>query len=145
MRLRKQKGLAAIELIIGLPVLLIFLVAVLEVARALIEMNTLNKAVRIGARYAFTQSEAAGCGPITAASSQANIKQLVVYGTLTDGATALIDTLTTNDVTVSCENNLFVTVSASHTFQPLFSATIPNTNFSLAIPMDASTVMRLEQ
>lgn len=143
MRLRKQKGLAAVELIIGLPVLLIFLVAVLEVARALIEMNTLNKAVRIGARYAFTQSEAAGCGPITA--GQANIKQLVVYGTLADGATALIDTLTTNDVTVSCENNLFVTVSASHTFQPLFSATIPNTNFSLAIPMDASTVMRLEQ
>jgi len=138
----KQRGLAAVELVIGLPILMLFLVAVVEVARIYIEMNTLNKTVRIGARFAMSQSETAGCGPIMA--QQANIKHLVVYGTHANGSSALLDSLTTGDVTVSCENNQFVTVSASHTFVPLFRAEIPYTDISLALPMNASSVMRLD-
>lgn len=143
MMLRKQKGLAAVELIIGLPILLLLLVAVVEVARVFVEMNTLNKAVRVGARYASTLSQMSGCGPIM--NSQSDVKQFVVYGTLNDGASALIDNLSTTNVTVTCENNQFVTVSANYTFQPLFSTKIPNTDFSLAVPMNAATVARLDQ
>ncbi|RTZ16941.1 pilus assembly protein [Vibrio aquaticus] len=138
----KQKGLAAVELIIGLPVLMLFLVAVIEIARIYVEMNTLNKAVRVGARYAMSVSEMSGCGPVM--NEQGDIKQLVVYGTLEAGAAARIDSLTTNDVTVSCENNQFVTVTASHTFVPLFRDTLPNSELSLALPMNATTVMRLD-
>ncbi|MGY3571806.1 TadE/TadG family type IV pilus assembly protein [Vibrio paucivorans] len=140
---QRQKGLAAVELVIGLPVLMLLLVGVVEIARIFVEMNTLNKAVRVGARYASSQSEASGCGPIMA--EQGDIKQLVVYGTLNSSTNALLTDWETTDVTVSCENNLFVTVSAVHTFEPIFADTIPSTEFSLAIPMNASTVMRISQ
>lgn len=139
---RKQQGLAAVELVIGIPILLLLLVGVVEVARAFVEMNTLTKSVRVGARYASTLSQMSGCGPII--NAQNDVKQFVVYGTLNTGTSALIDNLTTTNVTVSCENNQFVTVSANYTFEPLFSAKIPYTEISLAVPMNASTVMRLD-
>ncbi|MBW3698325.1 pilus assembly protein [Vibrio sp. T187] len=143
MSLLKQKGLAAVELVIGIPVLLLLLVGVLEVARVFIELNTLNKAVRVGARYASTQTDASGCGPVMA--DQSDIKQLVVYGTLNAGTSALLNNWQTSDITVSCENNLYVTVSAVYTFEPKFVSTIPATEISLAVPMNASTVMRIVQ
>jgi|GEM_PF-2059950 hypothetical protein len=140
--MKRQQGLAAVELIIGLPVLMLFLVAVVEIARIYVEMNTLNKSVRIGARYAMSQSEAAGCGPVMA--QQSDIKHLVVYGTHANDATALLPDLSTSDISVSCENNQFVTVSASHTYQPLFRSSIPFTEIGLDLPMNASSVMRLD-
>lgn len=143
MRRRRQKGLAAVELVIGLPILLLLLVGVVEVARAFVEMNTLTKSIRVGARYASTLSQMSGCGPVMAA--QDNVKHIVVYGTLKTGAASLIDSLSTTDVTVNCENNLFVTVSATYTFQPIFADKIPYSDVSLALPMNAATVMRLDQ
>lgn len=141
--IRRNKGLAAIEMVIALPILMLFIVMVVEVARVLIEMNTLNKAVRVGARYASTQSASAGCGPLLEETS--NVQKMVVYGSLASGVTSLIDGLVTSDVSVTCENNLYVTVSASYTFQPKFTSTIPYSDISLAVPMNASTVMRLAQ
>ncbi|USD44173.1 pilus assembly protein [Vibrio sp. SCSIO 43135] len=140
---KKQQGLAAVELVIGLPALMLLLVGVVEIARIFVEMNTLNKAVRVGARYASTVSDASGCGPII--GEEGNIKQLVVYGTLSDSTDAILSDWETTDVSVSCENNLFVTVSADYTFSPIFADTIPSTEISLAIPMNASTVMRISQ
>ncbi|MGF1755146.1 pilus assembly protein [Vibrio makurazakiensis] len=143
MKLKKQTGFAAVELVIGIPVLMMLLVGVMEVARIFIEMNTLNKAVRVGARYATTQSGASGCNPIIAESG--NIKDLVVYGDLSAGGSALLTDWETSDITVSCEDNLFVTVSGEYTFQPKFMSKIPGTEFSLEVPMSASTVMRIVQ
>lgn len=143
MRRKKSKGLAAIEMVIALPILMLFLVMVIEVARVLIEMNTLNKAVRVGARYASTLSDAAGCGPLLA--NTGDIQKMVVYGSLGSGVSAQLSGWQTTDISVACENNLYVTVSASYTFQPKFASTIPYTETSLSLPMNASTVMRLAQ
>ncbi|BBL92445.1 hypothetical protein VroAM7_50980 (plasmid) [Vibrio rotiferianus] len=139
----KQRGMSSVEMIIALPILILFMVMVIEVARVMIEMNTLNKAVRVGARYASTLSGAAGCGPIL--NESGNIQKMVVYGSLGSGVTALLDNWGTSDIAVSCENNQYVTVTASYTFQPRFVSKIPYSETSLAIPMNASTVMRLAQ
>lgn len=139
----KQKGMSAVEMILALPVLILLMVMVIEVARVLIEMNTLNKAVRVGARYAATQSSAAGCGPLLAHSG--DIQKMVVYGSLGSEVSALLDGWATSDIAVSCENNQYVTVTASYTFQPRFVSSIPYSETSLQIPMNASTVMRLSQ
>ncbi|MDN3685020.1 pilus assembly protein [Vibrio sinaloensis] len=49
MRSRKrQQGLAAVELVIGLPVIMLLLLSVTEIARMFVDMNTLTKAVRVG-------------------------------------------------------------------------------------------------
>ncbi|EGA69062.1 hypothetical protein VISI1226_07143 [Vibrio sinaloensis DSM 21326] len=144
MRSRKrQQGLAAVELVIGLPVIMLLLLSVTEIARMFVDMNTLTKAVRVGARYAMTQSDAAGCGPIMLA--QNDVKQLVVYGTLNSGTEPLLSSLSTSDISVACENNLFVTVSASITFSPAIGDKLPGTELSLAVPLNASSVMRINQ
>lgn len=144
MRKRKsQSGLAAVELIIGLPVIMLLLMSVTEVARMFVDMNTLTKAVRVGARYAMTQTDGAGCGPLMSAES--NIKQLVVYGTLGSGTDPLLNSLSTSDINVACEDNLFVTVSASINFRPAMGEKLPGTEVSLVVPLNASSVMRISQ
>lgn len=144
MRSRKsQRGLAAVELVIGLPVIMLLLLSVTEIARMFVDMNTLTKAVRVGARYATTQTDAAGCGPLMSAES--DIKKLVVYGTLSSGSDPLLSSLTTSDINVSCENNLFVTVSASINFSPVMGDKLPGTEVSLAVPLNASSIMRISQ
>lgn len=142
---RKQRGFAAIEMVIALPVLMLFLIMVIEIARAMIELNTLNKAVRVGARYAATQTDGAGCGPLLNQTS--NIQKMVAKGSLSDNAGALLTDMGENDVTVTCSDGVHVIVSAAYTFQPKFVSEIPSVGdlpaVSLSIPMNASTIMRL--
>lgn len=138
---KKQDGYAAVEFIATLPILLLLLVAVTEIARMMVDYNTLSKAVRVGARYASAQSDTSGCAVLL--SQQDTIKQLVVNGSLSDGSTALLDDWTTGDVSITCDDNVFVTVTATYTFTPSLMSTLPFTGTSLALPMNASTVMRL--
>ena len=48
---KRQKGVAALELAIAVPVLLLLLLASAELGRAFYQYNTLTKSVRDGARY----------------------------------------------------------------------------------------------
>jgi len=55
-----EGGTAAIELAIALPLLLLTLLATAELGRMLSQYDTLNKAVRGGARYLATNAISAG-------------------------------------------------------------------------------------
>lgn len=137
-----QKGFAAIELLIALPVLLLILVAVVELSRMMLELNTLNKAVRIGARYASTQTDASGCGPVIAITS--DIQKMVVYGTV-NGNKSQLRNWQVSDVAVTCVDNQYVTVTTSYQFKPSIASTLPFSDASLTVPMSSSSIMRLSQ
>ena len=53
---RGQRGIAAIEMVITLPVLLLLLVGMAELGRAFYQYNTLTKSIRAGIRgISFTE------------------------------------------------------------------------------------------
>lgn len=140
---RKQCGLAALEFVIALPVLLILSVLVIDVGRALIQYTQVNKALQNGIRYAVVDTY--GTLDFGSIADEANIKNVVVYGTpsVADSAEPLLNYLTLEDVTLTepTEATKEVTLSASFTYTPLFSR-LPFRDTPLDFTLAAATKMR---
>lgn len=153
----RQRGIAATEFAIALPVLLFLMLATAEVGRLLSQYDTLTKAVRDGARYCASVANggsssvvvianctAAGAG--NGGSAPVNATQnLVVTGNWAGTGAAVLPGLTTANVTVSDAGNGYIQVSASYTYQPVLG-TLPTfgltSPITLAIPLNAAVVMR---
>ncbi|MDP1653416.1 MAG: TadE/TadG family type IV pilus assembly protein [Rhodocyclaceae bacterium] len=87
-----QRGVAAVEFAILLPVLLLIVFGITEFGRALYSYNTLVKSVRDAARYAMIHQPGGGADPET--------KCLAVYGNTGCTGTALAPGLTIAMVSV---------------------------------------------
>lgn len=139
----KQHGLAALEFIIALPMLLMLAVLVIDVGRALIQYTQVNKALQNGVRYAVVDTY--GTLDFGSIADEANIKNVVVYGTPTTTGTSepLLDHLGLDDVALTAPTGASkeVTLSASYTYVPFFSE-LPFSDVSLAFTFDAATKMR---
>ncbi|MEZ9130300.1 TadE/TadG family type IV pilus assembly protein [Vibrio breoganii] len=147
----KQKGLAAVEFILTVPLLLIILVAVLEISRAFVQYTEMTKnlqnAVRFGVTNAYTTLTPYDHAP------ESEIKNIALYGVASPSVDAntneitspkLIDSMDLNDITVvvplgAASPNLLVTASVE--YSPLFS-TIPFTTIDLNFNMTSSAMMR---
>ncbi|MBA2676222.1 TadE family protein [Ramlibacter sp.] len=115
-----QHGAALVEFALILPLLLTLTIFVAEFGRAIMYYNTLTKSVRDAARYLSTK---------TPGTRLAEAKNLIVYGTPTAGATALVPGLTTAMVpdpvwqtqgTLPVINVVTVRVQG-YTFRPMWS------------------------
>ncbi len=139
-RLRKrQSGFAAIEVVLATPVLLFFMVLVLEFGNILIHYNVISKSVQNGARYAVSEVYGTVGGTIAPTSE---IKNVVVYGQNSVG-TAVLSSLTTADVTVTQPSgDSYVRVSVTYDYVPHFLS-IPFSSESFAIPLSVTSVMRV--
>jgi Flp pilus assembly protein TadG len=140
---RHQRGFAAVEMVLVTPVLLFFLVLVLELGNILIQHNVLSKSVQNGARYAVSEVYGTIGGKIAPISE---IKNVVVYGQSSVGV-AILSTLTTSDVTVdpdpdSIGSGDYVQVSVTYDYVPNFLS-IPFSTENFAIPLSATSVMRV--
>jgi Flp pilus assembly protein TadG len=142
-----QRGTAIIEFTVALPLLLLLLGATAELGRMLSQYNTLNKAVRDGARYlaANAFSGTTGIVSITGAAQSATVN-LVVTGNIAGSGSALLPNLTANNVTVTSLANGYVSVTASYTYVPMLGSSLPtfglSAPISVSIPLNASVVMR---
>ncbi|CDT05803.1 TadE/TadG family type IV pilus assembly protein [Vibrio coralliirubri] len=134
-----QQGFAAVEMVIATPVLLFFLVLVLELGNILVHYNVISKSVQNGARYAVSEVYGTIGGTIAPTSE---IQNVVVYGQNSVG-TAVLSSLTTSDVTVTPPSgDSYVRVSVTYDYVPLFLS-IPFSNESFAIPLSVTSVMRV--
>lgn len=107
--IRRQHGLAMVELVIVTPILLLLLLGVAEMGRALFQYNTLSKGVRDSARYYSTQ--------VFNSNDIAGAKNLVNYGQTVGGTQLLPEIANVPDpVTVIDATGTYVTVTASYTF-----------------------------
>lgn len=107
--IRRQHGLAMVELVIVTPILLLILLGVAEMGRALFQYNTLSKGVRDSARYYSTQ--------VFNSNDIAGAKNLVNYGQTVGGTQLLPEIANVPDpVTVIDATGTYVTVTASYTF-----------------------------
>jgi Flp pilus assembly protein TadG len=145
--LPRQRGVATIEFAICAPVLLLLMLATAEVGRMLVQYNTLNKAVRDGARYAVREAANGSTGTVAITTEvRDNTRNLVVTGTMAGTGAALLPGLSIENVVVNDAGGGFVAVSATYTYQPMLGAALPtfgaggaiNTN----VPLTATVVMR---
>jgi Flp pilus assembly protein TadG len=84
-----QRGTAAVEFALILPLLLVLTLMVTELGRALMQYDTLTKSVRDAARYLSVQ---------TPGTHQAQARNLVVYGNTAGTGTPLVPGLSLANV-----------------------------------------------
>lgn len=146
----RQSGLAVVEFVIVLLMLIPMMIGTVELGRYINQYNTLTKAVRDGARYAGDASLSTS-SPRTMNLSdtiKTQTRNLVVYGDINGAGTVLLAGFDPSTVTVtaievaglynnapSVSGDNHVSVSANYTFTPLFDF-IPVANLT----MTASTV-----
>ncbi|KAB1455541.1 pilus assembly protein [Vibrio panuliri] len=142
-RSRTQRGLAALEFVIALPVLLMLAVLVIDIGRALIQYTQVNKALQNGVRYAVVDTY--GTLDFGSIADESNIKNVVVYGTPSVAAdpVQLLDYLGLDNVTLTIPTpaSKEVTLSASYTYTPFFSR-LPFRDTPLNFTFDAAAKMR---
>lgn len=144
----RQRGLAAMEFAIALPLIMLVTLAVTELGRGLYQYNTLTKAVQDGARY-LSNVAVGPLGIVDIAPHISDTQNIVVYGDI-DGGTSVLPGLAPGDITVSAVDVALpgggispnhVRVSATYTFTPLFPA-LSVLGYSMVPAMTASTVGR---
>lgn len=142
-----QRGLAAVEFLIGLPVLLFIAFAIAEVGQLMTEYNTLHKSVRDGARFVVSNASV-GTTRIVNLTTQLRdqTRNLVVKGNINGTGTPILQGLTLGNVTVTASANGFITVAATYAYSPILANTLPTFGFGnsidLAMTMNATVVMR---
>ena len=146
---KRQRGLAMVEMVFVVPILLLLMLTAAELGRGFYQYNTLVKATRDGARH-FASSTFVGSSTTVDAARQAEAIFLVQYGQTVCGGTQLLpDNLPEVNPTVSTSDGItWVTVTASYPFQflpgnplsgimGLFGPGLPNT-----LTLNATTTMR---
>ncbi|MDF2154428.1 TadE family protein [Vibrio sp. CAU 1672] len=138
---KRQAGLAAVEFIIALPMLLILTVLVIDVSRAFIQYTEVNKALQNGARYAVVETY--GTLSFNTIAEESEIKNVVIYGNPVGGSTPILTYIGVDDVIVTPPTSVTkeVTVSATYNYVPIFLQ-LPIVGTSLEFSMGASAKMR---
>jgi Flp pilus assembly protein TadG len=143
----RQRGVAIVEFVLTLPLLMLLLLATAEIGRALFQYNTLTKAVRDSARYvAGARAGSTGVFNITNEIRTAG-QRLVVYGNAVGAGPTLLPNLAPGDVTVAASAADYVSVSVVYNFTPMLGSELETFGIGepipLAFPMRAAVVMRV--
>lgn len=118
----KQSGIAAVEFLVTLPILLLIFTVVIEFGNAFIRYSTLNKSVQNAARYAVV--DIYGTATSSSIANETDIKNMVMYGkkSFAQGETPvpILDSLKLTDISVTPAGN-YVVISASYDYQSILN------------------------
>jgi hypothetical protein len=143
----RQKGVAVIESVIVLPLVIFIILIVGELGHAILQYNTLTRAARDGARYIAGAAEAnTGVIQLTAAKIAAT-ENLVAYGDINTGTAVLPDFGIDNVSVELIAGTKNILVSVEYDYQPIFFPNIPTimgiSDTGGAFTMNAEIVMRI--
>ncbi|HEY5666331.1 MAG TPA: TadE/TadG family type IV pilus assembly protein [Gammaproteobacteria bacterium] len=144
---RRERGVAMVEFMIVLPVVLFIMFGVTEIGRVLIRYNTLTKALQDGARHASVYGLAGSTQVVNIDAALNNeIRNLVVYGNTAGTGTPLLDGLIPGQVTVTVPQAGWIQVDASYPYVPAMGTRIPSFGLgatpTMVFNLDASVTMR---
>lgn len=147
----RQRGAAIVEFTIALPILLVLMLAVAEFGRAFLQFNALTRAVRDSARYVAANALNGTTQTIDVSQTNAvygEAQNLVVYGSVTNSGTPLLNGLTTSDVTINNPaGTRDITVNVTYTYQPMLGPVLPGLFFgsdlATSYPLQAQVTMRV--
>ena len=117
-----QRGVAIVEFIITLPLMLFLIFVTAEFGRAFMQHNTLTKAVRDSVRHVASEALLGQTGNVMIdANLQLAAQNLVVYGNVNGVGTPLLPGLAIADVTVAPALGVGdVSLSATYAYAPMF-------------------------
>ncbi|EKO3932096.1 TadE/TadG family type IV pilus assembly protein [Vibrio fluvialis] len=145
--IRKSSGIAAVEFLITLPLLLLIFSGIVEFGNAFLRYNTLSKAVQNGVRISVV--DVYGSSNSAEVSDDTLIKNVVVYGNKEGTGTKVLSTLSVDDVTVTRETATdssgnsyiqYVTVTAVYSYVPLLNYL---TDVLTGMKLRSSAIMRV--
>jgi len=143
----RQAGVAALELTIALPLLLLIMLATAEIGRALFQYNQLTKGVRDGVRHLASYAILGTTGVVNISTQvRDETRNVVVYGNPLGTGTPLLPGLTPGQVTVADEGGGEISVWAAYPFTPMLGGQLPTFGIGppidLTFTMNAAVVMR---
>ena len=143
----KSRGVAAVEMAVVLPLILLLLFVTAEIGRAFMQYNTLTKSVRDSVRILAAEAVLGQTGLVLIdADLSDTIKSLTVYGDMTGAGIPILPGLTTADVAVTAAATPGdVRVSAVYQYSPIFTV-VPlfglGNDISPSFTLQAETTMR---
>ena len=115
-----------VELVIVTPLLLLLIFATAELGRGFMQYNTLTKSVRDSVRHVAGKALLGQTGTVQLdAALTTEARNLVVYGSITAVGSPLLPGLAPGDITVAQGGVGDIVVTASYTYQPIFSGVLP--------------------
>jgi Flp pilus assembly protein TadG len=122
---RRSRGVAAVEFVVSVPVLLFVMLAAAEIGRAFVQYDTLSYSVRSGARYATENVIQGTSGAIDVGDVADETANLVVYGTPSGGGTPCLPGFAPGDVTVLNAGGGNVEVIGEYGYDPMLKIVLP--------------------
>ena len=143
----RQRGAILAETAVVLPLVIFLVVLTAEVTNAFVDHNTLTKAVRNGARHVASNAILGTTGVVLLQPQLvAEAQNLVVYGNVSGGGTAIISGLAIGDVQVQDLGGDNIAVIASHSYTGILGPILPSFGFgadsSLTHTLSATVTMR---
>ena len=136
-----SQGLAAVEFVVTVPVLIVVMLAIAEIGHALVQFDTLSYSVRSSARYVSENVIPGDSGTISdqlIADVQDEARNLVVYGTVTEsGDPPLLPNGEATAVTASSAGTFDIEVVAVYPYVPLVASILPGFDMRVAVTMRA--------
>ena len=142
-----QKGIAVIESVIVLPIVIFIILIVGELGNAILQYNTLTQSARDGARYIAGAAEA-NTGVIQLTQAKIEAAQNLVLSGDTGAGTPVLPDLSIDNISVALvPNSKNILVSVAYDYQPIFFPNIPTimgiSGTGGAFTMNAEIVMRI--
>ena len=128
---RLSRGLAAVEFVIAVPVLLLVALAVAELGRAFVQYDTLSYSVRNGVRFLSENAVAGGVVDVSGAEMQA--QNLVVYGNVAGTGDPVLPGFAVGEVEVVPAGNNRIEVRATYDYQPLIGMAVLPTLLTMRV------------
>lgn len=121
----RSTGIAAVEFVVAVPILIFFMLAVAELGRAFLQYDTLSYSVRSSARFVSANAIDATTGEIDVSAVAEEAKNLAVYGTIGKGSKSVLPGFTPGQVSVLNAGNGNIEVVGNYAYQPLLGGPLP--------------------
>jgi len=146
-RARRERGVAMVEFMIVLPLILFLMFAITEIGRVMIRYNALTKSLQDGARHAAAYALLGTSGSVFVDGAlDSEIRNLVVFGDAQGGTDPLLEGFTTGQVEITVPQPGWVRVEANYPYVPAMGSSLPSFGFgsspTLSFDLSASVSMR---
>lgn len=139
----RLSGIAAVEMAIVLPIVLLLLVPVTELGRVFIQYSRLVHRVEAGARFVADNAYQGSTGvPVLTDAVRDQARRLVVYGSTRSPAIdpPAVPQLAPANIAISVSSDGIVTVSTEYVYQPMVGAVLPMMGFGSDIDISQLTL-----
>jgi Flp pilus assembly protein TadG len=130
---RWSRGLAAVEFVIAVPVILLVAWATAELGRAFVQYDTLSYSVRNSVRFLSENAIEGTSGVVNVSGAAERTQNLAVYGNAGGTGDPVLPGFVVDDVQVIDAGNNRVEVRATYDYQPMIGTAVLPTLLTMRV------------